>query len=224
MKEQQLNSREIGRCLAQAGVSVPESALEPLTAYVGLLMRWNRVMNLVGASTWKECVRDLIADCCVLAPFMASLPLPKDPVIWDPGAGAGLPGIPLRILWQEGTYTMIEIRQKRAMFLSQALGTLKLAKTTSFCGDIAAYAAGHPRCDCVVSRAFMPWEKLLDLAGGLVKPHGIVVFMASDACPKDSLPAGWQAGPETSYPSGKDRRWLWTAIREEGACAPSAES
>ena len=128
--------------LDKAGVPCPEDALPSLLEYVNMLMRWNARMNLVGARTWEEAVEDLIADCLRLKDFLETLPLADDPVSWDPGAGAGLPGIPLRCVWNKGTYHMIEVRSKRALFLSQVLGTIDLARTYVHNEDINKFMRG----------------------------------------------------------------------------------
>ena len=94
-------------CLAASGVTVSSQVLPRLVTYVHMLMTWNRVMNLVGQETWQDAAGFLVADSFYLAPFLESLPLPGDPRVLDLGAGAGLPGIPLRLLWPEGSYTMI---------------------------------------------------------------------------------------------------------------------
>ena len=44
-----------------------------LAAYAAALMRWNKRMNLVGARTWREAARDLLADSLELAVFLRTL-------------------------------------------------------------------------------------------------------------------------------------------------------
>ena len=172
--------------LDKAGVPCPEDALPSLLEYVNMLMRWNARMNLVGARTWEEAVEDLIADCLRLKEFLETLPLADDPVSWDPGAGAGLPGIPLRCVWKKGTYHMIEVRSKRALFLSQVLGTIDLARTYVHNEDINKFMRGK-KADLVVSRAFLPWEKVLELVGGNLAENGLVVFMSRMVPAKEEL-------------------------------------
>ncbi len=85
--------------------------------------------------------------------------------IWDLGAGAGIPGIPLRILWQLGVYTMIEVRQKRCFFLNTALASLRLPETFVFHGKAEDFMDKKKEkgiyADLILSRAFMPFEKML---------------------------------------------------------------
>ncbi len=212
---EEAGGQELARMLDKAGVPCPEDALPSLLEYVNMLMRWNARMNLVGARTWEEAVEDLIADCLRLKDFLETLPLADDPVSWDPGAGAGLPGIPLRCMWKKGTYHMIEVRSKRALFLSQVLGTIDLARTCVHNEDINKFMRGK-KADLVVSRAFLPWEKVLELVGGNLAENGLVVFMSRMVPAKEEL-AGlkmpFMLVADTSYQSPSGTRTLWAVKR-----------
>jgi len=201
-------------CLAQSGVAVSTAVLPRLVTYVHMLMTWNRVMNLVGQETWQDAAGLLVADSFYLAPFLDSLPLPDEPAALDLGAGAGLPGIPLRLLWTKGSYTLIEKRQKRAMFLIQACGTLHLKKTDVHGAPAETYFAAHGPCDLIVSRAFMPWKDLLAFVEKALKPGGFIVFMMNDPLP-DGVPAGWAAFSSKRYSVRGHERWLWALRRAE---------
>ena len=197
---------------AALGLTLPPEAAPALAQYLSLLTQWNAVMNLVGTRGWQNTLRLLVADSFHLAEFLRSLPLPDAPEVWDLGAGAGLPGIPLRILWQPGEYRLVELREKRALFLSTALAHMSLPRTHVFRGRaedffVTAAAPAH----VVVSRAFMPWPQVLEL----VRPHlasgqggGRVIFLTLQALPPQ-LPPGWQAEAEHKYKIGKDTRYFW---------------
>ena len=130
------------------------------------LMRWNKRMNLVGARTWREAARDLLADSLELAVFLRTLQkeglMPAAPVVWDLGAGAGLPGIPLRLFWPAGDYHLVEARQKRSIFLADMCARLELPRTFVHGERAETFFAAHEgQGQVVVSRAFMPWKALL---------------------------------------------------------------
>lgn len=209
----------LARVLNKAGAACPENALPGLAEYIAMLMRWNRVMNLVGARTWQVAAEDLVADCLRLADFLKTLPLPGAPVCWDLGSGAGLPGVPLRLIWTNGTYDMVELRQKRALFLSQVLGTLNLPRTAVHNMDARLFFKDR-QADLVVSRAFLPWDQVL----ALVEPHladgAHVVFMAREipapaelsARAPDFTPAGQHA-----YACRAGTRCFWAVRMEQRA-------
>jgi 16S rRNA (guanine527-N7)-methyltransferase len=205
----------LGAACRALGCPVPENALAPLGEYLALLMRWNRAMNLVGAKDWQGALR-LAADSFFLARFLEGLPLPPQPLTWDLGAGAGLPGIPLRMVWQAGEYHMVELREKRAIFLSAALARLELPRTFAvrdraehFC---ARMLAGPGPADCMLSRAFMPWQSLLPFVADSLGPDGLVCIAASCPLP-EALPGPWLSVAEYPYEMDGVRRFFW-ALRK----------
>lgn len=192
-------------------------------------------MNLVGARDWREALSNLVGDSIHLADFLARLPLPADPLCWDLGSGAGLPGIPLRMIWQSGDYWLVEAREKRALFLAQTLQALGLPRTHVHRGRAEAFFAGQERgADCVISRAFMPPRPLLDLLAPRLAPGGLVILLLNAA--DDELPPAWEPAAEQSYvvrrltgrraasPAGERRLFRAVRLREGAASAPSSVS
>ena len=211
----EFSTDELARAFMRAKTPCPEHALAKLHSYVSTLMRWNARMNLVGARTWTTAVEDLVCDCVRLAPFLDRLPLTDEPLCWDPGAGAGLPGIPLRILWQRGDYHMVEVREKRSLFLMQMVASLDLPRTHVHREDIATFMekAGRP-ADLVVSRAFLPPDKVLALVKGHLADNALVVFM-TNALPDERLCASLGFAPVAalSYPCPAGTRHFWACRR-----------
>ncbi len=203
---------EVGRRAAALGFALPPDAVSGLAVYLGLLMRWNAVMNLVGAGDWVEALENLAADSFHLAGYMDSLELPPDPVTWDLGAGAGLPGIPLRLLWKKGAYWMVESREKRALFLQTALARLALPRTSVARARAEEFFRASDKADCIVSRAFMPWRDLLALVPDQMRPAGKVVFLTLEPGP-GPLPDGWRAHAPRGYVCNRQKRYFWCLER-----------
>jgi 16S rRNA (guanine527-N7)-methyltransferase len=178
--------------------AVPDNFYQNLLQYLTMLMQWNARMNLVGATCWQEAVVNLCADSWHLADFLTTLPLPPAPQCWDLGAGAGLPGLPLRLVWQPGTYTLVEAREKRALFLQNVLARCPLPGVGVFRGRAEAFMAKSPKADLVVSRAFLPWQKVLALVTPFMAPGGFVVFLTLTP-PPPTLPVGWNLAQSASY-------------------------
>ena len=96
----------------RAGFELTEETLPPLAGYLGLLIQWNRVMNLVGTRTAEDTFFTLVVDSLHLGRFLREdVEYSAAPCCWDLGSGAGLPGLPLRMIWQEGDYWMVEARE-----------------------------------------------------------------------------------------------------------------
>lgn len=130
----------LAQCAREAGVTVPGAVLPGLADYLQLLCRWNRAMNLVGARHWRDAMQRLVADSFHLADFLDGLPLPEEPLCWDLGSGAGLPAIPLRMVWRRGTCWLVEAREKRALFLSTVLARVPLPGTRVFRGRVEHFS------------------------------------------------------------------------------------
>ena len=93
----------------RAGFELTEETLPPLAGYLGLLIQWNRVMNLVGTRTAEDTFFTLVVDSLHLGRFLREdVEYSAAPCCWDLGSGAGLPGLPLRMIWQEGGWSKPE--------------------------------------------------------------------------------------------------------------------
>lgn len=186
----------------------PEQA-EGLARYLGPLMRWNARMNLVGARDWRGALADLAADSWRLADFLAEHLHRAPALTLDLGAGAGLPGLPLRLFYAAGDYHLVEPRAKRAAFLRYALGAMGLSGVFVCQCRVEDLPAELAAPDLVVSRAFLPWPALLELVAGRFAPGCRVAVMSGDRRPKQAeAPGGWQLAGQLGYQAGRARRYV----------------
>ena len=93
---------ETAAAARELGMALDGKQASHLAVYLGLLTRWNKAMNLVGPRHWRDIMGELVTDSMHLAEVLCEAHLPEDPLALDLGAGAGIPGIPLRILWPRG--------------------------------------------------------------------------------------------------------------------------
>ena len=213
-----LAARSLGR-------ELDDSQASGLAAYLGLLQTWNARTNLVGPRQWPLMLSELVADSWWLADMLGELPdtLPgaggpeKDawnPLVLDFGAGAGIPGIPLRLFWGAGRYILIEPRAKRAGFLRQCTAMLRLAGTEVFEGRAESVKT---RADMCLSRAFEPWPRFLERAAGFRPVHGagdsgplpLAVVFATREHPEEPVPAGYRLALSRAYPSRGKTGYFW---------------
>jgi 16S rRNA (guanine527-N7)-methyltransferase len=93
--------------------------------YMGLLAAWQRVYRLVGSADPGWVVDELILDSLLFTPF-----LPRTATrVLDLGSGAGIPGIPLKIVSPALRFTLLDARRRRASFLATVVRELGLADT-----------------------------------------------------------------------------------------------
>lgn len=195
------------------GRSLDENQDTLLSSYLDLLVKWNKRMNLVGPTSWQEILETLIQDSWYLADFLQGT---KDPgQVLDLGAGAGLPGIPLRIFWQVGDYYLVEPRHKRAIFMEWAVSAMGLPRTWVFCGRMEELPGARRRADLVVSRAFKPWAELLTDVREYLAPDGRVLIMSNAARPDTRIKDYALEATQEYLVAGKKRYfWLFAFIGE----------
>ncbi len=186
-----ISAKDVGEECRKSGFDLPPAVIANLASYLNALTKWNRVMNLVGPGRWQDILHTLIVDSFHLDGFIRRIPgLPAKPVCRDLGAGAGLPGIPLRMLWQLGRYALVEAREKRAGFMRAFLATCPLPGVEVLHGRAEECLAGLEPADLILSRAFMPWEKLLPFIRDFLTPEGCCVLLANEPVGQ-TLPPGW---------------------------------
>jgi 16S rRNA (guanine527-N7)-methyltransferase len=169
----------VAAAAARLGRVLTDEEARLLSVYLEILVKWNSRMNLVGPSTWPEILDTLIQDSWHLADLLHTLE-PRPGQTLDLGAGAGLPGIPLRVFWQHGEYYLVEPRQKRALFMEQALAHMRLSRTRVICARMEALPQARRQANLIVSRALMPWQKLLVAVKGCLAPEGRVLVMSNE--------------------------------------------
>ncbi|TVR00125.1 MAG: 16S rRNA (guanine(527)-N(7))-methyltransferase RsmG [Desulfovibrionales bacterium] len=202
-------SNQIIELASKLGRTLTMEQAQGLNQYLDLLLQWNQRMNLVGPGNWRKILGDLVADSWLLADFLKNLPLPDAPRTVDLGAGAGLPGLPLRLFWPPGSYHLVEIRRKRTAFLLQAVAAMRLNRTVVLPEHAEKALPTLAPLDLCLSRAFLPWPQLLELVRPWLGPGGLVVIMANEP-PPGSFPVPWLLQAMYSYPSGNKTRYFWS--------------
>lgn len=152
--------------------------------YLDLFLRWNRTHRMTALNSATAIVQDLFIDSLL---FLALLP-PRPLALVDLGAGAGIPGLPLRLADPAITLTLVEARRKRISFLLAARRELELGNVAVKEGRAEALLEREPDLagtfDVVVARSVGPAEALLPLARQYLKAGGLFVA----AGPPNPLP------------------------------------
>jgi len=216
----QPDAAAVARVAAASGRRLSPVQAEMLAGYLALLSYWRRKVNLVGPADWETILTTLVVDSWHVADFLtgskatACLPTAQTPLVTlDFGAGAGLPGIPLRAFWNRGPYVLLEAREKRAVFLGEAVARLGLTGMSVAEGRVettvppilAGHAGSFALC---VSRAFAPWPEFLTLCYSLVRQPMAVLTMTGEAPGASETPATFALAAQTAYPVGDRTRYV----------------
>lgn len=182
-KEQFINELTAG---AEAmGIQLDEQAKDRLFVYHTELERWNRQVNLV-SRRHHDWIRIHFLDS--LAPLVLGL-LEEDVRVVDLGAGAGFPGVPLKIASESIFLGMAEASGKKCAWLKHIIRVLEIDEAQVLEGRfedlIGCGWAGD--FDVAVSRAAAkPW-KILDLARPFLSPGGRVLIYTTEALVEEGL-------------------------------------
>lgn len=111
----------------------------------------------------------------------------------DLGSGAGIPGLVLAWDRPDLSFTLLDVRQKRADQLERLVRRLGLRdRVRVVCRTVEAFGAAEPATfDVVVARKFGPPASVLAAATALLRADGRVVVSAAPDDRWDDLPVGW---------------------------------
>lgn len=170
------------------GVSVGADVPGRLHRLMGELLKWNAKVNLTAITAEEEVLEKHFLDSLAVLPEVEGAGS-----VLDVGAGAGFPGLPLKMARPSLAVTMVDAVGKKvgylkAVIVSPGLG-LTGTKAVHTRAEGKPEAEGLPRADRVIARAFMDLPDWLDLAPAYLAPGGQVVAMLGKASSEDELRA-----------------------------------
>ena len=150
-------------------LNVSRETIDKFQAYLTLLEKWQRRINLVANSTLADAWQRHILDSGQLVAYYP----PQTRHILDVGSGAGFPGLVLAIMGGV-TVDLVESDQRKAVFLSTVIRELGLpAKVHN--QRIENMPNLHP--DVITARALAPVPKLLNLIESQLHPDCVCLFL-----------------------------------------------
>lgn len=144
---------ELVRGSETIGLELNEAQIRSLLKYLALLEKWNRAYNLTAIRDPRQMVSRHLLDSLAIAEHC------KGGVLLDVGTGAGLPGIPLAILFPERQIHLLDSNGKKTRFLFQVKTDLGLHNVTVHNERVEAFEPAQ-LFDSILSRAF---ASLLDM-------------------------------------------------------------
>ena len=167
---------------AGLGLTLPAGLDASLFQLMGELLKWNAKVNLTAITAPEEVLEKHFLDSLAVLPEVAGAAS-----LMDLGAGAGFPGLPLKLAQPRLAVTLVDAVGKKVAFIKAAAGALRLTQVRGVHARAEGQpeAEGLPRAEVLIARAFRDLSDWLDLAPAYVAPGGRVVAMlgkaASDA-------------------------------------------
>jgi 16S rRNA (guanine527-N7)-methyltransferase len=183
----------------------PAAALRPVIERA-------RRLGLIGPTPTEAIVEHALG-------FAARGPAPD--VALDLGSGAGIPGLVLALEWPRSSWTLVDVGERRAAFLDQAIRDLDLHDRVAVRHAAAENEARGPRrhqADLVVARSFAPPAVTAECAAGFLRPGGRLVVSEP---PDDS--GRWVGVHDSGLGMELGERWTtdsgtYQSLRQRSPC------
>jgi 16S rRNA (guanine527-N7)-methyltransferase len=166
-----------------------------------LLQKWQRSQRLVGSSDPAWIIDHIILDSLLFARILP----PESNRILDVGSGAGVPGVPLKIVLSGAAFTLLEARAKRISFLSAVVRELALGDCEVLHARLEDVALQRPGVyDAVVMRCAGDPADLQASALRLLRPGGALIASGPPRR-RDIQTDHWR---EVDGPLGRRQFWI----------------
>jgi 16S rRNA (guanine527-N7)-methyltransferase len=186
-----------------------ESAIQLLSRYYGLVLKWNGRLHLTTLTQPAEFAERHIGESVLAAAkIMDSIE-----EVWDLGTGLGVPGIPIAILRPDLEVKLVESNRAKAIFLEEAATDLRLSNLNVHRKRIETLDE-MSEVACITVRAVEQMEKvLLEVFEVGSRTGQILIFgnMQTELLMRDL--AGREGRIISSLIPGSERRLLIEFIR-----------
>src|SRR5215468_10066166 len=150
----------VRRALAEFQVSANEQQVIQIQQYISLLLHWNEKVNLTAI---RDPLEILYRHFCESMFGATVIPVEKCRLA-DVGAGAGFPGVPMKIIRPEMELFLIESNMKKATFLTEVVRELGLTGIRVLVSRFEELSEEVAPLDIVCSRAVGEFRPFLEWA------------------------------------------------------------
>ena len=182
---------------AQMGVNLAPMHVAAFQTYSDELLSWNQQFNLTAVTEPEQVETRHFLDSLALIPALAaregiSIPalLSRNLRIVDVGAGAGFPGLALRIVWPRARISLIEATGKKVRFLEHVVTRLGLRDVRLIQGRAEEVGLKEPDragYDLVLARAVASLPTLVEYLLPFAHRGGQVVAYKGSAAHEEAM-------------------------------------
>ncbi len=189
----------VNRRITRAGGVASQEQVSSLAAYVELLARWNKKMNLTALSV--DPLSDDAVDRLIVEPVMAARRLGHDDkLVIDVGSGGGSPAIPFALMAENQRpvrLVMVEVKVRKCAFLQEVIRQLAMPHATvENCRleELLSRSELHEAADVVTARAVRPDRRLMSSIQAFLRPGGRLFWFGAEASAKLDFSASFTSG------------------------------
>ena len=164
-----MDEATVRQLLEPFGLSLSSDQIGQLSAYLELLLRWNKKINLTAIRDAPSCVRRHFGESLYLGRWVA-----LHGRLLDIGSGAGFPGLCLKIIFPDLSVTLLEPVAKKRAFLKEVARVcgMNLVEVRGERLEDFVRAAALPDFEAATARAVGHLEELIALARRCLKAGG----------------------------------------------------
>jgi 16S rRNA (guanine527-N7)-methyltransferase len=177
----------------QLGLPLGAQQLQQLVDYLALLAKWNKAYNLTAIRDEVQMVTRHLLDSLAISGHITGKRL------IDVGSGAGLPGVPLAIVFPHREFLLVDSNGKKTRFLFQVKTALRLDNMEVCQARVETLQVSRP-FDTVLSRAFASLPDMIRDCRHLLAPEGRLLAMKG-AYPAQELESVGKTGASVAVHS-----------------------
>jgi 16S rRNA (guanine527-N7)-methyltransferase len=165
----------------QLGIEFSSQQLEQYRVYFEEIAKWNEKVNLTSITNYEEVqLKHFLDSLTVRLAYEKELWANAPFQLIDVGAGAGMPGLPLKIAFPDIKLLLIESVAKKSAFLSHLVALLKLSEADVINGraeDIAGQENHREQYNLAVTRAVGKLSTVAELCLPFCTNGGLFIAM-----------------------------------------------
>ena len=210
----------IQRAAGEFDLSLDDIQVKQIQQYTKILLAWNDKLNLTAI---RDPLEILYRHFCESMYGAAVLPVEKCRLA-DVGAGAGFPGLPLKIIRPDLEVFLIESNVKKATFMAEVIRELGLTDARVLVSRFEELAEEVAPLDFVCSRALGDFARFLEWAGSpQVSAKNVLLWLGGRDLEEVRAISGWQWDQPRLMPHSL-QRLLLRGLKAEAASPDSARS
>ena len=161
---------DLKNAMCKMGFAANDQIIEKYIDFLFLLQKWNGAYNLTAIRSFDKMITHHILDSLSVMPFLSGCRF------LDVGTGAGFPGMPLAIYYNEKNFHLLDSSGKKIRFLLHVKNTMHIENVFCECVRMEKYRSTL-LFDGILCRAVGRISDIIAGTDRLLGPGGKWLFM-----------------------------------------------